>query len=214
MLLPSAFQDKDIPCTLGKKVERQEPAKADPLREFERHNHDIPCVAKLPDEYVKEAAKEMKRQWEENLHAKRNETLAERANKRIDELDRLNRQALARSIEKMKEQSVFLGGRKAAIAVPAHGEYRNGMVWDSWAGWIPLAQWNAKEPSIQATCLEELKAMVSESKAEICAMPLVPFNPMKFPKIDASAVPVGQPLYMWGESSVEGSWPVLGAEGK
>jgi hypothetical protein len=184
MLLPSAFQDKDIPCTLGKKVERQEPTKADPIREFERHNHDIPCTAKLPDEYVKEAAKELKRQWEENLHAKRGQllTTSERYKAAWDAF--MNRgQSLAERANKRIEEM------RASIT-PMHGEYRNGMVWDLRRyEWVPLAEWDASCRRLEGHALQ-------------------------WPTLDASALSAAQPLYLWGEGSVEGSWPVLGAEGK
>jgi hypothetical protein len=144
MLLPSAFQDKDIPLTLGKKIERQEPAKADPFREFERHNHDIPCMAKLPDEYVKEAAKELKRQWEENRAKHQRVDNKAKLGELNKEIDRIN--ALIDQRQKEREQ---------------------------WARERP--EWLAWAERVEST------------------LPA-------WPKIDASAVPVGAPLTPYGQS--------------
>lgn len=66
MLLPAAFQDKDRPCALGARVERQVSPKADPIRDFERHSHDLP--------YVHEAKRVLRESWEANLAAKRSRT--------------------------------------------------------------------------------------------------------------------------------------------
>ena len=46
-LLPPSMQDKTEFMPLGKAIQKPEPVKADPVREFEKHNHDIPG-AKLP----------------------------------------------------------------------------------------------------------------------------------------------------------------------
>jgi transketolase len=146
MLLPSAFQDKDIPCTLGKKVERQEPAKTDPIREFERHNHDIPCTAKLPDEYVKEAAKEMKRQWEENL-------------------DRAMAMKVSDAFSKWLERKVARESQSLEATIPSV---------------FKRADNKAQR--------EALYARIDALKAES----------LLWPKIDASAVPVGQSFFMYG----------------
>ena len=48
MLLPPSMQDKTQFLPLGKPMQKPEPAKADPVRDFERHNHDIPGAHKLP----------------------------------------------------------------------------------------------------------------------------------------------------------------------
>ena len=47
MLLPPSMQDKTEFMPLGKAIQKPEPVKADPVRDFEKHNHDIPG-AKLP----------------------------------------------------------------------------------------------------------------------------------------------------------------------
>ena len=46
-LLPPSMQDKTEFMPLGKAIQKPEPVKADPVRDFEKHNHDIPG-AKLP----------------------------------------------------------------------------------------------------------------------------------------------------------------------
>ena len=48
MLLPPSMQDKTEFMPLGKAIQKPEPVKADPVREFEKHNHDIPGAPKLP----------------------------------------------------------------------------------------------------------------------------------------------------------------------
>lgn len=42
MLLPPSMQDKTQFLPLGRPMQKTEPVKADPVRDFERHNHDIP----------------------------------------------------------------------------------------------------------------------------------------------------------------------------
>ena len=48
MLLPPSMQDKTEFMPLGKAIQKPEPVKADPVREFEKHNHDIPGAPRLP----------------------------------------------------------------------------------------------------------------------------------------------------------------------
>ena len=47
-LLPPSMQDKTEFMPLGKAIQKPEPVKADPVREFEKHNHDIPGAPRLP----------------------------------------------------------------------------------------------------------------------------------------------------------------------
>lgn len=48
MLLPPSMQDKTEFMPLGRAIKKPEPVKADPVRDFEKHNHDIPGAPKLP----------------------------------------------------------------------------------------------------------------------------------------------------------------------
>ena len=148
MLLPSAFQNNDIPTTLGKKVEQPKPVKPDPIREFERHNHDKPTTFvprfPMPDDYVKVAKAELKRQWEESRYAlKREDSKAK--------LDVLNQR-----ICDLKE---FFDPNGGHYVLSGHF--------------------------------------------------LVNTDLLELPKIDASAVPVGKPLYYFGEITTESDgWPL------
>ena len=47
-LLPPSMQDKTEFMPLGKAIPKPEPVKADPVRDFEKHNHDIPGAPRLP----------------------------------------------------------------------------------------------------------------------------------------------------------------------
>ena len=105
MLLPPSMQDKTEFMPLGKAIQKPEPVKADPVREFEKHNHDIPGAPKLPRvtpemaahalrslcvDGLKEAFVRISKQYEGSINREYSEPWEGLLQKQAERLDKLS----------------------------------------------------------------------------------------------------------------------------